>query len=483
MEWSALRRLDLGRSPELEAVPAGDIAAQLEVLLFSGGGADVSPSPITGRTPDGCGVGPADGEIWFSSTTATGASRHARAAAADALARLSGRSGAPPMPLTRWFNSLRERIAVSVGFADASVILAPSPAEARDLARYIATALFGQAPVEIVASPEECSHFAEPLKDHTHRVIELRDAEGAPVPPHLVDARALGYARWSIDGNEPLLVHALDLSRSGLGGVSRVAARQIRSWAPRRALALVDASDFRADPRDLAADLADGMMVMISGSQFVAGPAHCAALLLPPAIAEALEAAKPLFDPEISLARFDAPVQLRGLFGGFDALMNIGLGLRWSAALAEFDRYSAIPRALRFSILDAFARKGRAMAARRDFADLEPRPIDEDDPMRASILTLFPRNPRGGRYGLLGASAIRAGLALPRPGVAGDVICHIGAPVRAGLAAAALPLSASAPMVSDVAARMARGISFERAIAPVWRDLETLFGKWEALAG
>ena len=46
----------------------------------------------------------------------------------------------------------------------------------------------------------------------------------------------------------------------------------------------------------------------------------------------------------------------------------------------------------------------------------------------------------------------------------------------------ALPLSASAPLVSDVVGRISRGISFERAFAPVLRDLESLFRKIERVA-
>ena len=73
-------------------------------------------------------------------------------------------------------------------------------------------------------------------------------------------------------------------------------------------------------------------------------------------------------------------------------------------------------------------------------------------------------------------------MALPRPEIAGDAISHLGAPVATG-GGAVLPLAASAPMVTEIHARMNRGISFDRATAPVWRDLETLFGKWEALFG
>jgi hypothetical protein len=47
----------------------------------------------------------------------------------------------------------------------------------------------------------------------------------------------------------------------------------------------------------------------------------------------------------------------------------------------------------------------------------------------------------------------------------------------------ALPRSASAPMVSDVAARISKGVSFERAFAPIQRDIDSLFAKMERVWG
>jgi hypothetical protein len=38
-------------------------------------------------------------------------------------------------------------------------------------------------------------------------------------------------------------------------------------------------------------------------------------------------------------------------------------------------------------------------------------------------------------------------------------------------------------MVSDVAGRIARGVSFDRAFAPIQRDIDTLFDKLERVWG
>ncbi len=465
-----------GWLPRERRFPTGDLAGQIDLLLYSGGGESRLPGvPRHDLTS-------AESEIWFSSTSISRPGRHARAAILESLAGLSGALG-DPAPVSLWFNALRARIANALGAPSATVLLAPSLAEGRALAHFVAATTLGRAVVEMVPSPEESDDDALSLPNWARETIALRGADGTPLDPLDIDAHARSLASDLLNDGQALLLHALDVSRTGLAGVSRAAARRIVDAAPERVLTLLDAGELRTPPERLAADLAEGMMVLASGSRFMGGPAHCAALLLPPAIARALEAAPSRFAADISPARFDLPAGLRHVFGGgFDTRMNVGLGLRWAGALAEFERYNAIPQDIRDRVLDAFSRRARAMAARLDFLDLEPRRGHADDFLRGGVVSLHPVDPGGGRMGYIGASALRAALGLPRPGVAGDAVCHIGAPVPTA-AGAILPLSISAPLICDVAGRLARGVAFDRAMAPVWRDLSTLFTKWETLAG
>ncbi len=483
MGLPALRRRDGGSPALLDSAGAADLARQLDLLLSSG-----RPAPTRGPLGFGSGLDlealdatPAtDAEIWFSSTSTVGPGRHARAAALDALAALAGASG-EPLPLSLWFNSLRARLADAIGVPRTGVLFAPSMSEGRALARFVAASVLGAPPTGIYAETEENDDPPDARKNQI--VVALRDRDGAPRDGLDIDAEALALARAPLAAGAPLLVHALAMSRTGLEGVSRAAASALRRAAPYHVLALLDAGDFRVAPEAIAAAVADGMMALVSGSRFVGGPAHCVALLLPRELAEALEAAPPRPESDIAPSRLDVPAGLRNAFAaGFVANANIGLGLRWSGALAQFESYLAIPAETRSRVLNDFSSRSRAMAARLEFIELESRAEGGGDGARDSVLGLFPLDPRGGRCGRVGAAAIRAGLALPRPGVAGDAVCHIGAAV-ATANGAALPLSISAPAICDVAGRLARGVAFERAIAPVWRDLGTLFSKWEALAG
>ena len=119
----------------------GDLSRQLDMLLASGASA---PDAIfaLGHAP-ALERGPGDTAIWFSSTSGVGASRHARAAAHDALIQLAGQDGYP-MPLTLWFNGLRKRVDLGRALAqEPSILLMDEPMagmnteEKEDLARFI----------------------------------------------------------------------------------------------------------------------------------------------------------------------------------------------------------------------------------------------------------------------------------------------------------------------------------------------------------
>jgi hypothetical protein len=82
-------------------------------------------------------------------------------------------------------------------------------------------------------------------------------------------------------------------------------------------------------------------MVAITGSKFLTGPAFCGALLLPPEAAEDVRE-WPLHALRGYSARTDWP---EGWLPAaqLDDTLNIGLLLRWEAALTELRRFRAVP--------------------------------------------------------------------------------------------------------------------------------------------
>ena len=428
-----------------------DLRAQFDLLAASGG---ASPRAL---------MRPAPHEIWFSSTSAMAPSLYAQAAGLATLARLMEREAAEGPNLSGWFEALRARIAANFGAPGTQVLLAPSIAAARDLARAVAWSIHGKAAWELSAGAAESQDM--PLEEDAVD-IALRLADGRPREALAIDGAAVTVARHM---NGPLLVHLLDHSLSGLCGLSRAGAQTIER--DRAALTLVDASMMRAPPDRLRADLAAGRMVLISGSTFLGGHGASAALLVPPCLTARLRHAAPetyLLD----VALYDMAPEWRAFFGYEGApLVNMGLGLRWSAALAELDRYMRMPEALREAILALFVRKVRTRLSRCEWIEA----IDEENGGGLTPLILHSAS-------LEEADGLRQALAASTQ-KSGDAVCHLGAPIRLGDQIAALPISASAPMVSEVADRIAKGVSFERAFAPIQRDIDTLFAKMGRIMG
>ncbi len=430
--------------------PPHSLHMQFELLVASGGG---EKSPLR----------PAPHEIWFSSTNAIAPSPFAQTAGMMALARLMEREEAPGLNPSRWFEALRAHIAASFGAPDTVVLLAPSVAAARDLARAIAWSIHGRASWELSAGAAESQGLAleEGAVD-----IALRFADASPRDADVINQAAKQAAR--VMGG-PLLIHLLDQSRSGLYGLGRDCAQAIAD--KHAALTLVDASMMRAPPERLRADLAAGRMVMISGSTFLGGHGSSAALLVPAELMARLRHAAPE-TLLLNAACSDMAPRWRERFcGRHAARLNIGLGLRWSAALAELERYLRMPEALREAVLALFVRKVRSRLSRCDLIDA----IDEETGGGVTPLILHD-------VSLEEAERLRAALASSR-NTPGDAACHLGAAMTLGDQIVALPISASAPMVSDVADRIAKGVTFERAFAPIQRDIDTLFAKLQRVRG
>jgi hypothetical protein len=167
------------------------------------------------------------------------------------------------------------------------------------------------------------------------------------------------------------------------------------------------------------------------------------------------------------------------LEGNRIASANLGLGLRWEAALAELEACFALDRALREQIAARFAALVTALVSSSPGLEL----IDESpthDEMRSR--TIFPIVTVGPNSDLIEAAALQRALrgsASNHPRLTNRIF-HVGQPVAIG-DRAALRICLSAAQMVDVGLRIGAGQDFDTAFAPLAEDLNSLFEKWSCL--
>jgi hypothetical protein len=465
-----------------EAPAAAAREARLRLLIASGGDDRVWPDAITRRNRYGATVCPAPNELWLSSSTACAVSERGWAAAGAALEALTEHRGCG---VASWFDDIRGRLAALFGAPGAEVVLSASGTEAELVALHLALTLAKGPLVNIVVAPAETGsgvpaaaagrHFLDRASlggavargerlaglagaDVALEAIEIRQDCGAPRRPADVDAEAAARVDAAVARGAFALLHVLDASKTARAGVSRDAAAAIASAHRDRAMVVVDACQLRCPPEQIRADLAAGLAVMVTGSKFAGGPAFCGALLLPPALAARLTAGPPAPSPLGPYsAALDWPAGLRRRFGpSLTHPANLGLGLRWTAALAEIDAYLAVPAAERGALLEAF---GSAVQA-RIAADPQLSPLDGDTPPvgLAPVVHADGSDPR----------PVYEALRAPR---GGERRRHLGQPVVVG-PRTALRVCASMGMIVQAAAHGFAGIE---------ADLDEIFVSWRKL--
>ena len=484
---------------------AGQTLSSVSLLLASGGDKRIWTDAATGRNRYGTLTAPAPDEISFSSTTASNVSAEGYAAADYALKRLVGTASIPAIPYESWFDDVRGRVRTQLGTDGTEVILAASGTDAEILALSLVAGLSARPITNVFIAPDETGngvplaaagrHFSdltalgrsvdagERLEGLTPgrieaRTVAIRNEAGEQRRPEAIDYDVAVLVEQEVRRGRDVLVHVLDTSKMGLEGVTRETARQLADAAPGRVRIVIDACQLRCPLSQLRRDLADGFLVAVTGSKLVAGPPFAGALLIPATLAEEIAqcSAFPAGLAEYTAAQ-DWPRTLRERNGfAFKSEMNVGLGLRWIAALANLAPYALVDEADQARIKRHFTET--VLARARDVKGAKLHPDDEGAHLfDRAIVPLTVLNGRGDFATVEEARDIHAGLRHPD----GGPICHVGQAVRVG-PRNALRIAASAADVAGVAARMIDGVSLEDAFKPIERDLDAMFAKWSSIA-
>lgn len=264
-------------------------------------------------------------------------------------------------------------------------------------------------------------------------------------------------ARAVAAGQRVLLV-AVDGSKTGIVAPSPARVVGWKSTLGERIEILVDACQFRLPTARLEYYLAGGCTVAVTGSKFMGGPIFSGALLVPGRVAARLGEVTPPAGLADYTARHDWPAQWRAV-AGLDTPVNVGLLLRWQAALAEMHRFRAVPVAAAQAIAEDFRDRFTAMMQRcpavAPIDDILPDPTP-DGGTTGGVSTIFPFHLIIGDASTIRRAnpdeARRAYQQMREPDVRPKIPrlrFELGQPVAIGRNEAVLRLSLSAPLIAD----------------------------------
>ncbi len=499
-----------------------------EALMAEGGDQRLAVDPRTGLNHYGCSHRPRPWAITFASSTASslsergfgGAEASRRRVAAAALA------GRAAVALAQEARSVRSGIAAHYRLPPGDeVVLTASGTDCELLA--LALAERGRPMSTILTAPEETGtgvplaaggrHFADDTSGRQQvrkgdvvegfradtRVLSLavRRPDGTPRPPAEIDAECEALVAAERRAGRRVLLHLLDLSKTGLLAPSLDCLRRLCATHGERIDVVVDACQARLDQDRVRDYLSLGWMVMTTGSKFFTGPPFCGALLVPKRIVRRIAAGRLPAGLCAYGHRSDWPDGMAAA-SHLPAGINLGMMLRWQAALAEMHAFASVPSAQVRARLDLFLTGVReAIRMHPDLVLIEVPGPDRGPAAPAwdqlqtilSFLVLEPQRdqardrtpaPLSMQRARLLYRWLNADVSRLLPGVSeaelrlAGLLCHIGQPAPvshqalAGGPAGALRISAGARLVSgepsheglDADRRLAREVADARRV-------------------
>jgi len=369
--------------------PDLEVAMPVELLLTTGGDDRLLVDPATMLNQYGCSPKPRPEAITFSSSTASSISEVAFAAA-EALrqrllaAALVGQAEACGVRETH-ADTVRARLARLLGLEElpgSDVVLTSSGTDGELYALHIALGASSRGLLNIVLAPDETGsgtvaaasgrHFATrtplgdpvdvrmpivgfPVGDIKVECVDIRSPAGSPVAEAAISDTIAGLLRTAADEGRPALLHLLDSSKTGLSAPTFETVLRLRENARTHVDVVVDAAQMRVSFPAIRRYLRAGFMVLVSGSKFYTGPPFAGALIVPPDVAERVDRLPPLPSGMADYAAIhDVPKRWRALTSHLREENNLGLLLRWEAALTEMEAFGAVPVDRRYRTLERF---------------------------------------------------------------------------------------------------------------------------------
>ncbi|MGC9268711.1 hypothetical protein [Acidiphilium sp.] len=526
--WASLSRYWTGSGSELSPSDAARIIdlwtglGTAEAIMETGGDIRLLRDPQTDLNGYGCSHRPRPWAVTFASSTASSVSERGYEAADRVRVRLTAtmlRAG-NRKALVAEAGAVCRAIGRSFGLpTGGAVVLAASGTDSELLALALShLAAPDRQITTILLAPEETGsgvpmaaigrHFAidtanghdvakaSPIAgfrpDTEFVTIPLRNDEGDVRQSANVEADVTTAVAAAIGAGRRVILHALDLSKTGLLAPSLPLLRTLRALYGTHLDIVVDACQLRMSPLRLREYLELDAVVQVTGSKFLTGPPFAGAALLPPPVAARLASGKLPAGLDAYFSQGEWPrkaTAARGLPVG----ANYGLLLRWRAALAEYRAFVAVGELRKTSVIERFRTTVERAINRHGIFVLQSVPALQRSgnqwdcqrtifafAVRCQAMSDELLDPTAMRslYRWLNADCSALFVTGVDRHIAGR-ICHIGQPVvlpnRHGGQTGWLRVSAGARLISGEPSH--RGLAIERRLQREMEDLAVIFDK------
>ncbi len=362
--------------------------SDIKDLFVLGGDSRMDIDPKTGLNRYGCSPEPRN-VFALSSCTASSPSPRAYGAATEMKywLKLAAERGVLNEAVDVAFKRLRARLLKVFGLHnqdDIAVALTPSGTDVEILAS--ALALGGEKDsrlCNIVAAPLEVGSgtvlaagalnfdmsqprsdapapigkpIAQSISDRIEVIsVPLRDDEGNIRTTSDLDGEVIRITEERVSRGERVLAHVVAHSKTGAHAPRLQTIKMLKEKYPDSVDVIIDAAQGRISRHGFAEAIDAGYMVLFTGSKFFCGPPFSGALFIPKslwpnnqrAIELAAEAAQ-------YFGAFEMPTNWPGVRELLPNKPNLGLIVRWTAAMAEIDAYYEIESADRMRVLREF---------------------------------------------------------------------------------------------------------------------------------
>jgi hypothetical protein len=501
-----------------------DLDSSLEKLLTVGGDTRLDIDPASGLNRYACGARPSNVMPLGSCTSSTVSWRGFEAAQNAARSIYSAED--PNAAANELAKVTRARLRQLLTLADdTEIALAPSGTDVELLALALAAGSGSRPIMNILVGPGEVGsgtplaaagrHYdirtangrpaqvGEPVNPELAarvkvRSVDLRTSHGVMHSESEIDAAVLELFVEASETDSIVLLHVVAHSKTGVHAPSLSCLDRLRKTSDDVAV-VVDAAQGRISRRGLREALHNGYLVMLTGSKFYGGPPFSGALLVPPRFQPGLRGIRTLPDGFRSyFSAVEMPESWRELRQTLSKEPNVGLLLRWSAAIAEMEAYYRVPNHLRLRVLRFFEAEAPAILGSSEVIRLLPvfPPLCDDSSHRLleSKTTVF-------GFWVTPPGAVRplnkdrlkelhfdlaTDLSAQCDASDRDVMSrqiHVGQPVDLGLSGYVLRVALGGELITRVATDTSIDDSFDRRLAWLRDQLWNLRHKIERLAG